>query len=127
MTGTTKTQFSIWAAFMVASLGTAIAASGAVQAGGGPAQCEIVAKNSGGMVAIEALAHAQKAASGSYDLNISGRGASLDQRGDFKALSGETVTLGSAMLTASGHGYDVSLTITAGGTSAQCAQRVGSI
>lgn len=127
MTGTTKTQFSIWAAFMVASLGAAIAASGAVQAGSSAAQCEIVAKNSGGMVSIEALAHAQTAMSGGYELTISGPGTSLNQGGAFDARAGETVSLGSAMLTASGRSYDVRLKLLADGTVSQCSERVGSV
>lgn len=127
MTGINKTQFSIWAAFMVASVGTAIAASGAVQAGNGPAQCEIFAQNSGSMVAIEALAHASEAMSGSYILRISGPGTSLTQGGDFEAAAGDSVTLGSAMLTASGSVYDVQLEISSDGTSAQCSKRVGSV
>lgn len=125
MTGTTKTQFSIWAAFMVASIGTAIAASGAVQAGNAPAQCEIAASPAGGgMVSIEALAHIQDATRGSYSLTITGAGANISQGGDFDARAGETVMLGSAALGGSARGYDVTLAVTAGGKTAQCSERV---
>ena len=124
MTVTTK-QFSIWAASMVASLAAAFAAVGATQAGSDTMRCEIAAAPSGGMTAIEGLAHAGEAAAGTYRLSISGAGANISQGGEFDALAGETVTLGSAMLGGPGGGYDVKLEVTAGGRTVQCAERVG--
>lgn len=117
-------QFSIWAACMVASLAAAFAAAGASQAGSGPAQCEIAAKSSGGMVAIDALAHADGALNGTYRLTVSGNGTNINQAGEFDASAGETVRLGSATLGGSGS-YNVKLDVTAGGVTAQCAERVG--
>ena len=124
MTGTNK-PFSIWAACMVASLATAFAASGAVQARSDTLRCEIAAGTSDGMISIEGLAHAAAATTGTYGMTISGAGANISQGGDFDAQAGQTVTLGSAMLGGSGRSYDVKLEISAGGATAHCAERIG--
>ena len=122
----TNKQFSIWAASMVASLAAAFAAAGASQASNGPALCEIVARSSGGIVAVSALAHAGgNGMTGSYRLTVSGDGTDIRQGGAFAARAGETVRLGSAELDEAGGGYDVKLDVTAGDVTASCAKYVG--
>lgn len=124
MTGTNK-PFSIRAACMVASLATAFAAAGAVQASSDSLRCEIATASSNGMTSIEGLAHAAGATAGTYGMTISGNGTDIRQGGEFDARAGQTVTLGSAMLGGSGRSYDVRLEISAGGKTAHCAERVG--
>jgi hypothetical protein len=126
MTGTNK-HFSIWATLVVAGLGAAFTAAGAVEASNGPTRCEIVATTSGGMISIEALAHANKTTSGSYDLTISGPATNIDQGGDFDVRAGQSVTLGSATLSANGQGLDIELEVRANGTISKCSERVGAI
>jgi hypothetical protein len=127
MTGTSNKPFSIWATLVLVSFGVAFTAAGAVEASNHPAQCEIVTKTSDGMIAIEALAHAKKATSGSYNLTISGPGTNLDQGGAFDAKASQSITLGSAMLSANGSGLDIELEVHANGTTSKCTKRVGSI
>lgn len=124
MTGVNK-QYSIWAASMVASLAAAFAAVGASQAASDRLSCEIAAHPSGGMTAIEGLAHAGESLSGSYRLTISGGGSNIRQGGAFDASAGETVTLGSATLGGSSGGYDVELELTTNGDTVRCDERVG--
>ena len=123
MTGTTK-QYSIWAASMVASLAAAFAAAGATQAGSDSLSCEIAARPSGNVTAIEGLAHAGKALNGSYRLTVSGSGTDIRQGGAFGAAAGETARLGSVMLGGTG-GYDVRLEVTADGATVRSGERVG--
>lgn len=123
MTATSK-HFSIWAAFMVASLATAFAAAGASQAGSGALRCEIAAEVSGGATRIAGLAYADKALSGSYRLRVSGPGASIDQNGEFDAAAGGSAMLGQVMLGGDARSYDVRLEVKAAGHTASCVERI---
>lgn len=106
------------------SLGAGFAAAGGSgSSAAGPLRCEIVAASSGGMTSIEAVALAERALSGSYQLKISGPGANISQGGEFDIASGRKTTLGSAML-GGGRGYDVRLEVSAGGKTVSCSQRV---
>lgn len=115
-------QFSIWAACMVASLGAAFAAAGAVQAGSQQVQCEIATRSSGSMTVIEGLVHAPKAVSGTYSMKVSGPGTNISQAGEFEASAGKTLVLSSVSL--SGTGQRVSLDVTADGEKLSCSQRI---
>ncbi|MBB3612439.1 curli-like amyloid fiber formation chaperone CsgH [Rhizobium sp. BK602] len=95
----------------------------------GPLRCEIRATPQGGMVALEALAHADKRVSGTYSFHIEsaggGGGSNIDQSGAFDAAPGRAAMLGSVSLGAKGAVYDATLDITTGGKSISCSQRVG--
>lgn len=124
---TDKKQYSIWAAFMVASLATAFAAAGAVsagQTGSGKMHCEIAASSAHGVVKLEGRAHALEALSGSWRFNVEGAGAHISQSGEFDAAAGATSKLGSAQLGGGGP-YEARLEIGAHGQMAQCAEWTG--
>lgn len=114
-------QFSIWAAFMVASLGAAFAAAGASQAGS-QVQCEIATKSSGGVTVIEGIVHAQKSTTGTYTMKVSGPGANISQGGDFETTADRATVLSSVAL--SGTGQRIDLDVTAGGETASCSKRL---
>ena len=96
----------------------------------GPMRCEIRATPQGGMVSLEALAHADRKVSGTYSFHVesAGRtgGTNIEQGGAFSAAPGKPATLGVVTLGAKGAVYDAKLEVTVGGESIGCAERVGS-
>ncbi|MDL2409573.1 curli-like amyloid fiber formation chaperone CsgH [Rhizobium calliandrae] len=109
------------------------AAALATMAGAGqpsaPLRCEIRAAPEGGMLALEAVAHANKGVSGTYSFHVesAGRngGTNIEQSGDFHAASGQSATLGTVTLDAKGGVYDAVLDMNVGGQRIGCTQRVG--
>ncbi|MQB46452.1 curli-like amyloid fiber formation chaperone CsgH [Rhizobium sp. ICMP 5592] len=94
-----------------------------------PVRCEIRATPESGMVALEALVHADKNASGTYSFRVESvggaGGTNIEQSGAFNATSGRPATLGAVTLGAKGAVYDATLDVTVGGKSISCTQRVG--
>lgn len=121
-----RKQFSIRAACMAAGLATAFAAVGASGAAQreGPLACDIVARSSGGSIALESVALAGEGLSGSYSFKVRGPGTSISQGGPFEAAAGEAVTLSQVMVS-NGRSYDVELEVSAGGVTAICSDTVG--
>lgn len=95
----------------------------------GPVRCEIRVTPEGGMVSLEALAHADTKVSGTYSFHVesAGRtgGTNIEQGGAFSAAHGKPATLGTVTLDAKGAVYDARLEVTVDGKSVSCAERVG--
>jgi len=124
-------RYPMRAASLLLGLGLAGAAIAAGQSDpmSGPVRCEIEAASAGNMIALEALVHADAEVSGSYRFRVAdaaGAGTtSIRQGGDFVAGPAGAATLGKVMLARAGAPYDAHLEITAGGTTDECARRVG--
>ena len=90
-------------------------------------RCEIRATAQGGMIALEGVFRADDATNGSYGFQVRSAGGGgnsrISQGGEFSAKAGEEVTLGTVMLGANSR-YEVSLTVTAGGETLECAERI---
>lgn len=119
-----RKPISILAALVAVSLGAVFTAAGAMETSQAAARCEIITKKSGGLISIQAQAHADKAVSGSYEFSVTGSGTNLNQGGDFDGAAGETISLGSAMLIA-GQALDVELSVRASGSISKCSERLG--
>jgi hypothetical protein len=95
----------------------------------GPVHCEIRATPEGGMVSLQALAHADRNVGGTYSFHIESAGRSggtnIEQGGAFSAAPGMPAMLGTVMLEARGAVYDARLEVTVDGKSIGCAERVG--
>lgn len=130
MTGKT-TRLNAFALPLVA-LALAAGAGAAYSAGtGGAAEsaaCEILASRAGNAITLEGVFNAETASQGSYQFSVksvSGAGSTnINQGGGFSAAAGQSVTLGRVSL-GGGATYEAVLTITANGTSHECAGRVG--
>ncbi|GGK25910.1 curli-like amyloid fiber formation chaperone CsgH [Salinarimonas ramus] len=116
------------AAVAMSALGPLAASLGASAAGGGGATerlaCEIRAIERGGLVMLEPIVRASRAASGSYTLSVESRGSGgsrsdVEQGGGFSLAAGEETRLGSVGL-AAGTRYDAVLEIEAGDRTATC-------
>jgi hypothetical protein len=94
-----------------------------------PVRCEIRATPEGGMVSLEALAHADRNVSGTYSFHVesAGRtgGTNIEQGGAFSAAPGKPATLGTVTLDAKGTVFNAKLEVTVDGKSIGCAERVG--
>ncbi|UVK49401.1 hypothetical protein BPNPMPFG_008360 (plasmid) [Mesorhizobium sp. AR07] len=94
-----------------------------------PVRCEIRATPQGGMVSLEALAHADRNVSGTYSFHVESAGRSggtnIEQGGAFSAAPGKPATLGAVTLDAKGAVFDARLKVTVDGKSIGCAERVG--
>ncbi|BAV47523.1 hypothetical protein MesoLj113a_18010 [Mesorhizobium sp. 113-1-2] len=94
-----------------------------------PVRCEIRATPEGGMVSLEALAHADRDVSGTYSFHVesAGRtgGTNIEQGGPFSVAPDKPATLGTVMLDAKGAVFDARLKVTVDGKSIGCAKRVG--
>ncbi|UVK46628.1 hypothetical protein BPNPMPFG_002315 [Mesorhizobium sp. AR07] len=94
-----------------------------------PVRCEIRAAPEGGMVSLEALAHADRNVSGTYSFHVesAGRtgGTNIEQGGAFSAAPGKPAKLGAVTLDAKGTVFDARLKITVDGKSIGCAEQVG--
>ncbi|MGX7873451.1 curli-like amyloid fiber formation chaperone CsgH [Mesorhizobium sp. ORM6] len=95
----------------------------------GPVRCEVSVTPEGGMVSLEALAHADRNMSGTYSFHVesAGRtgGTNIEQGGPFSAAPGKPAALGTVTLNAKDAVYDARLEITVDGKSIGCAERVG--
>jgi len=95
----------------------------------GPVRCEIRVTPEGGMVSLEALAHADRNVSGTYSFHVESAGRSggtnVEQGGPFSAAPGKPATLGAVTLEAKGAVFDARLEVTVDGKSIGCAERVG--
>ncbi|MDL2398146.1 curli-like amyloid fiber formation chaperone CsgH [Rhizobium mayense] len=115
-------------AVVLVSAGALATMAGAGQSGA-PLRCEISATPEGGMLALEAVAHADKSVSGTYSFHVEsvGRtgGTNIEQSGDFHAAPGQSATLGTVTLDAKGGVYDAVLDMSVGGQRVGCTQRVG--
>ena len=111
-------------------LGLGVTASGYAGSLSQPTTCEIKAASSGDMLALQGVAHAGIALSGSYQMRVSGQGpggsTNLNQGGQFNAAAGEAVTLGQVMVDNSGGTYDVTLSIDSAGGKVDCQGHFGS-
>ncbi|TGT69953.1 hypothetical protein EN802_22420 [bacterium M00.F.Ca.ET.159.01.1.1] len=96
----------------------------------GPLRCEIRDTIEADAILLEPLAYADKSASGTYTVSVSGGGASgfanIRQGGAFEAGPGNPASLGRMSLASDGAAYDVKLKVTAGGTSVSCVKQVPS-
>lgn len=96
---------------------------------GGSLRCEIRATPEGGVVALEAIAYADKGVSGTYSFHVESAGGAggtnIEQSGEFSAASGRPATLGTVTLGGNGAIYDAKLKITVGDKSISCAERIG--
>lgn len=113
-------------AALALTLAGCAASAGSGSASAGPLQCEIVAKTSGGMTRLEAVAHAERPTSGQYSFQISSSGASgssnVRQGGEFEAAPGRSATLGTAGFGA-GASYKATLEVNANGERVTCEKR----
>jgi len=95
----------------------------------GPVRCEIRVTPEGGMVSLEALAHADRNVIGTYSFHVrsAGRagGTVIEQGGAFSAAPGRPATLGTVTLDAKSAIYDAKLEVTVDGKSVGCADRIG--
>ncbi|WP_214477336.1 curli-like amyloid fiber formation chaperone CsgH [Mesorhizobium sp. dw_380] len=95
----------------------------------GPVRCEIRVTPDGGMVSLDALAHADRGISGTYSFHVESAGqtggTNIEQSSAFSAAPGKPATLGTVTLDAKGADYDAKLEITADGKSVGCTERVG--
>lgn len=121
----TSATIAILAAGVAAGIGAATAGGdSAARSAGGQLECEIVTSNTGGRIAIEGVAHAQRSLTGTYQLRVSGPGTNINQGGDFDAAAGRSATLGSVTLGGGQRGYDIKLEVNSGGDRASCSKRV---
>lgn len=92
-----------------------------------PPRCEIRVMSQGGTMSLQGVYRADAAISGSYGFQVashSGGGSSrINQGGAFDAKAGEEIALGTVTLGANAR-YDASLTVTAGGETLECAERI---
>ncbi|MER8464881.1 curli-like amyloid fiber formation chaperone CsgH [Mesorhizobium sp. M1396] len=95
----------------------------------GPVRCEIRATSEGGMISLEALAHADKSVSGTYSFYVESAartgGTNIKQDGAFSTAPGKPATLSAVTLDAKGGVYDARLELTVDGKSISCAERLG--
>ncbi|MGX5830120.1 curli-like amyloid fiber formation chaperone CsgH [Mesorhizobium sp. 43Arga] len=95
----------------------------------GPVRCEIRVTPQGGMVSLEALAHADRNVTGIYSLHVESAGqtggTNIVQGGAFSAANGKPAKLSAVTLEAKGAVYDATLEVTVDGKNISCAERVG--
>lgn len=125
---TTGRSAAIATALLLGLGGAAAIGAGQTALSEGPVRCEIVTSTSGGMIVLESVVHADRAASGTYDFTVaaagSGGSSDISQGGEFFASAGETVSLGQVSLGA-GSAYDAELEISFDGETERCATRIG--
>jgi hypothetical protein len=106
----------------------ALAGAPAASSSASGLSCEIVAHNQNGMLVVEPVIHAPGAVSGSYQFHVTGgaggNSANIMQGSGFATGPDGTATLGRVMLGANGS-YDASLSVSAGGETASCSERLG--
>lgn len=123
-------RFIVGAVPLLLGLGAAGFAAQADSSGAsaGPLRCEIQATANGGMIALEGVVRADVPVSGAYSFRVASGGQSggsnIEQGGGFAAGPDGAVSLGTVMLGGGGI-YDATLTITANGTTIECAERIG--
>ncbi|WFS04328.1 curli-like amyloid fiber formation chaperone CsgH [Rhizobium tumorigenes] len=92
--------------------------------------CEIKATPAGGMVRLDAFAHADEHLYGTYSFQVEKSGGSgrstTSQSGDFDARAGKAELLSSVTLDSRGDTYKVMLDIMSGTRSFRCTQQIGS-
>lgn len=97
----------------------------------GPVRCAFQVVPGNGSLSIEAVVRADIAVNGSYQLHVSGSGsggsANIRQGGNFAAGPDGDVTLGRVMLGNNGGSYDARLSISANGTTIECAGRIPNV
>jgi hypothetical protein len=95
----------------------------------GPVRCEIKVKDQGGSVSLEGVVRADAATQGEYHFRVNkaggGGSANIDQRGEFNAGPDNPGRLGSVTLGTNGGTYVAKLTVTAGGQTFECTEKVG--
>lgn len=95
----------------------------------GSLRCEIRARPEGGVVVLDAIAHADKGVSGTYSFQVKSAGGAggtnIEQSGAFSAASGRSATLGTVTLGGNGAIYDAKLKLIVGDKSISCAERIG--
>ena len=93
----------------------------------GPMRCEIRQSLEGDTILIQPVVRSDRAISGAYSLSLSGGGSggssNIRQGGDFTAAAGSVTPLGQVSVGAGGI-YDVTLKLTAGGSSVSCTKKV---
>ena len=91
------------------------------------ARCEIRVTQHAGTMSLKGVYHADAATTGSYGFQVASSGGGgnsrINQGGGFDARAGEEITLGTVTLGANTR-YDASLTVTAGGETLECAERI---
>jgi hypothetical protein len=119
------------ALIVLAALGlgvTGITAVSARSTNDGSMRCEIQVKEQNSGVALDGVVYASTKMVGEYHLRVSksggGGSANIDQTGDFSAAPGAPGRLGTVMLGTNGGSYDAKLTVTAGGRSVDCTEKV---
>jgi hypothetical protein len=126
---TRRVALSAAIALTALATGAALAGSGGSgsMARGGLA-CGLSQTRSGGEIILVPSVQSAKAASGSYDLRVSGGGSggtsTIRQGGDFSLAAGGSARLGSLSLMARGASYDVTLEVTTPAASARCSTAV---
>jgi CsgH protein len=96
-----------------------------------PVGCEILATTDNSMTTLQGAFHSDEVIAGTYLFKVvkashSGR-SNIQQGGNFAAEGGDNVTLGRVMMGGSGATYEVSLSVTAGGKTYECSDRIGDI
>ncbi|PRX37131.1 hypothetical protein SAMN05216257_101149 [Meinhardsimonia xiamenensis] len=89
-----------------------------------PLSCGVVMEKGASGISIEARLQAREPVSGSYELGIEKTGASgrasIRQSGAFSAASGETKTLGRAMLSGAPEDFDIDFKLEVDGKRMTC-------
>ncbi len=126
-------RVALGAAMLLTALatGAALAGSGGSATpskGTGGLACDLSATRAGGQIILVPSVQSAKAASGSYDLRVSGGGSggssTIRQGGDFSLAAGGAADLGSLSLAGRGASYDVTLEVTTPVASARCSRAV---
>ncbi|MCD7059452.1 curli-like amyloid fiber formation chaperone CsgH [Pelagibacterium xiamenense] len=111
------------------ALGGAGYASSSASNASGSARCDIAATQSGSMIALEGLLHAEKALQGSYRFTVQsvggGNSSTTSQGGGFVVEAQDTAVLGRVNVGGSSATYDVRLVIEIDGEVFECQSRVG--
>lgn len=108
------------ASIFVVGLSAALALPGHADSSG--LSCEVVLSDLGGLVEIAAYVETDETAYGTYKMDIrQGRaGNTIQQSGDFEALSGLRTELSQAVLSGNARDYDVKLSVSTNGKRQVC-------
>ncbi len=94
-------------------------------------RCEINVKPGRHGVELEGIVFSRSQVTGHYELSVAQAGvgthAMISQSGDFEAVPGGPVSLGSVMLGGNAGGFTAKLRVHASGKTYSCSQRVGRV
>ncbi|WP_404405503.1 curli-like amyloid fiber formation chaperone CsgH [Pelagibacterium halotolerans] len=111
------------------ALGGAGYANSSASNAAGSAHCDIAATQSGSMIALEGLLHAEKDFQGTYRFTVQSVGgansSTISQGGGFVVEAEDTAVLGRVNLGGSGAVYDARLVIEIEGEVFECSSRIG--